>query len=588
MARTRELKVKITGDERDLSRALGRSDTVTSKWGRALSTFGKAAGLGLAGAGVAAVKFGLDFVEAAEESVKIGKQTEAVIKSTGGAAKVTADDVAELADRLSLKAGINDEVIQSGENVLLTFKNIRDEVGKGNDIFTQATTVALDMSVAMGQDLQSSVVQIGKALNDPIAGLTSLTRVGVQFTDQQKEQIKALVESGDVLGAQKIILAELTDQFGGSAEAQATASDKLKVAFGNVAEQIGMVLLPFVNQFSDWLMQKGIPFIRDELVPALQDFVSWVRDELVPALQDWWRWLSENVLPALQAVVEWLGKNDAALHILIGSLAALAAAYVAVQAAAVVAAIAAAAVWAAAALPVVALIALIAGALVVAYLLLEEPINYIRDHWRNAWNAMTGWATSAIRAVGNFFVSTFNRLRATASSVITAVVGFFTGLPGRVAGALGRVANLFGSAMSSAWRQVTGWVNRIVDAIWSIPSRIVGVAGAIKDKIAGALGGIDLTPGFDLPGFGGFLAEGGIVREPTLAVIGEKGPEAVVPLSREFGGPLGMGGHGGGPTVTVVIDRPIVADEREFRSMVRRAVNAGLAQGTINRRGVAL
>ena len=47
---------------------------------------------------------------------------------------------------------------------------------------------------------------VGKALNDPLKGLTALSRIGVQFTAQQQEQIKAMVEVGDVAGAQKIIL----------------------------------------------------------------------------------------------------------------------------------------------------------------------------------------------------------------------------------------------------------------------------------------------------------------------------------------------------------------------------------------------
>src|SRR5258708_1908746 len=81
--------------------------------------------------------------------------------------------------------------------------------------------------------------QLVKALNDPIHGVTSLMRVGVTFTAQQKEQIKTLVDTGHTMDAQKVILAELTKEFGGSAAAQATASDKAKVAWKNVEEQVG-------------------------------------------------------------------------------------------------------------------------------------------------------------------------------------------------------------------------------------------------------------------------------------------------------------------------------------------------------------
>ena len=57
--------------------------------------------------------------------------------------------------------------------------------------------------------MTNAAVLVGKALNDPKKGLTALRRVGVQFTDAQEDQIKALVKSGKTMDAQKIILREL-------------------------------------------------------------------------------------------------------------------------------------------------------------------------------------------------------------------------------------------------------------------------------------------------------------------------------------------------------------------------------------------
>jgi hypothetical protein len=71
----------------------------------------------------------------------------------------------------------------------------------------------------MGTSASGEAIRLGKALNDPIRGLTALTRVGVSFTDEQREQVKALQQSGDLMSAQKIILAELQQQFGGSGAA---------------------------------------------------------------------------------------------------------------------------------------------------------------------------------------------------------------------------------------------------------------------------------------------------------------------------------------------------------------------------------
>ena len=123
-------------------------------------------------------------------------QTNAVLKSTGGAANVTAKEVSSLAESLMQKSGVDDEAIASGENLLLTFTNIRNEAGKGNDIFNQATGVMLDMSVALGQDMKTSAIQVGKALNDPIKGMTALQRVGVSLHRRPEEDDQRMQESG--------------------------------------------------------------------------------------------------------------------------------------------------------------------------------------------------------------------------------------------------------------------------------------------------------------------------------------------------------------------------------------------------------
>lgn len=229
--------------------------------------------------GLAALAAGAAFAfRQFEDAENVTQQTAAVLESTGSAAKVTASQVEELADALSKKAGVDDEVIQAGENMLLTFKNIRNEVGKGNDIFDQTVKATLDVAAGMAAasgsaiDLKATSIQIGKAMNDPIAGMSALTRVGIQFTAQQQEQIKAMVESGNLMGAQKIILAELNSQFQGSAEAQKTASGAMRVAFENLAESIGEVLAPVIQTLVGWLTTLADWFTN--LPKGMQQFIT--------------------------------------------------------------------------------------------------------------------------------------------------------------------------------------------------------------------------------------------------------------------------------------------------------------------------
>jgi hypothetical protein len=271
--------------------AAGRS--AGARFGSVFKTAAKAGILGGLAVAATAVKLGSDAIGEAREAQKVGRLTAAVIKSTGGAAKVSEKRVGKLSERLSEMAGIDDEIVQGGANTLLTFKNIRNEAGKGNKVFDEATKAALNLSVGLGRDLTGTAIQVGKALNDPIRGVTALSRAGVQFSDQQKDQIKTLTESGDLLGAQKIILGELTTQFDGAAKSQANSSERLGVAFDNVKEKLGKALLPVLDDVAR--------FLRKEAIPAAEDFVGWFQDEGIPGIKtfaDEVKPLANKFLPA--------------------------------------------------------------------------------------------------------------------------------------------------------------------------------------------------------------------------------------------------------------------------------------------------
>jgi phage-related protein len=203
--------------------------------------------------------FASTITEATEAQASLA-QMEAALKSTGGAAGLSSQELQDYATQLQNITAFDDEAIQGAESLLLTFTNVK------GDIFKDATATILDMSQAMGQDLKSSSIQLGKALQDPIAGVGTLSRVGVQFSDSQKEMIKTLVESGDIMGAQKIILAELDKQFGGSAEAFAnTYAGKMQQfnnTMGNVKETIGSALLPIMTDFMTDVIVPMLPAVQ--------------------------------------------------------------------------------------------------------------------------------------------------------------------------------------------------------------------------------------------------------------------------------------------------------------------------------------
>jgi len=274
-------------------------------------------GLLAATGGATALAGGLAYsIKQAMDAQKIQAQLAAVLKSTGGAAGVTADMANDLANSLSGVTTFEDDAILSGENMLLTFTNI------GKDVFPAATQAMLDMSTATGQDLVSSSVQLGKALNDPIAGISALSRVGVTFTEDQKKMIEKMVEAGDVAGAQTVILEELGKEFGGSAKAAGeTFGGQLTIvknSLGNVAEEIGGALLPALSGF---VTTAVLPFVQtygpqlaawfgQNLPVAIAFLSNFFNTVLLPAITTIWTFLSTQLIPFLRdQVFPWLQVN---------------------------------------------------------------------------------------------------------------------------------------------------------------------------------------------------------------------------------------------------------------------------------------
>jgi hypothetical protein len=264
------ITISILTDAARARRELRETGDAADDLGKHVGGMGLAIGAGVAAGAAALFKLGADAWAAAEESAKIGRETERVIRTTGAAAWTGADAVGALAGAISDKTGADDEAVQSGANLLLTFTNVKNAVGDGNDVFDQATGLALDMATALGTDISGASIQLGKALNDPIKGITALSKAGVSFTAEQKQQIRTMVESGDVLGAQKVVLAELAKEFGGAAEAAGTPVDKLKVAIGNVQEELGAKLIPAVST--------AATFLLDRLGPAFEGATAFVSE----------------------------------------------------------------------------------------------------------------------------------------------------------------------------------------------------------------------------------------------------------------------------------------------------------------------
>lgn len=209
-------------------------------------------------------------------------QLNATLTSTNYAAGLSAQAISDMSEELHNMTTYADEDILSMQDVLLTFRNIK------GDTFKEASMAVLDLSAKLGGDLQSNAVKVGKALQDPIKGLTNLSRVGVQFSGEQVAMVKNLVKTGDVLGAQKIILKQLEEQYGGAAKAARDtlggALAALKNNFNdlfemNASAKFGKVT-DSVNALAEAMQTDAVQKFRNDLIDLAASGLTTVANAL--------------------------------------------------------------------------------------------------------------------------------------------------------------------------------------------------------------------------------------------------------------------------------------------------------------------
>lgn len=598
MAGARRLTVEILGDAKGVMGAFGEADKGASSLGDKFTEFGKKAAIafGAAAAGVGYLAKGA--LDAAYESQKVAAQTEAIIKSTGEAAGLTAKQVGKLSESLSLKTGVDDEQIQTSLNMLLTFKQVRNEVGKGNDVFNRASSLVLDLGNVFGST-DAAAMQLGKALSDPVKGVGALARAGVNFTAQQKDQIKALVESGKSLEAQKIILAEVESQVGGTAAATATNADRMRVAFGNIQEQVGGLLLPAFEQFAGFMVNNVTPAItavtdtfQEKGLSGVMQLVSdkfkqdgpKVAAALGDAFISAFNWIGETGLPLLgeklqelgKALVDWISPRIGPAINALGAFIATAANWIIDKG-----------------LPtLVDKLIILGGALVdwikpriapmlealgelllnIVTWIVTDAAPKIATQALRLVTALSGWVNQLLPEVlsglGQFVLD-----------VIRALPGLFVDLV-RLFGELGWK---LGKAMVGG---IADGLGALINSLGDLGRTIVnGIIGFINSSIIRRLNdALDFTISVpfgpdirvnppDIPGIP-YLAQGGIIQSPTLAVVGEAGPEAVVPLSQ-----AGQFGLGSGASINVYVQGSVTSErdlvETIYNGLLRKQKTGG-------------
>jgi hypothetical protein len=560
MAGTRKLTVEVLGDAKGVTGAFKQAGDGAEGLGTQFNEFGKKAALAFTGLTVGVGLFAKKAFDAGMESQKVFKQTEAIIKATGSAAGVTAGDIDKLATSISFATGQDDEMIMSSMNLLLTFKNLKNAAGEGNDIFNRTSKIMMDVANVFGST-DSAAKILGKALNDPANGLKALKKANVTFTDSEKAKIEAWQASGQLAKAQDYILGRLEKTVGGTAEATRSMSDVMKVAMENLNEEVGSFLIPIFERFAEVVVTKVIPVVKkfiDEQMPKMIAFFERLVDKIEPVI----RTIAEWLLPILKKLGDWMMDNKPVVAAFFGAIAG-----VAVIASIVAVGSAIAALFSPIVL-IIGAIALLAAGFTYAYThfevfrtIVDGVVRFVRDvavpaiviafQWlfqqaTAIFNGLSQWIQGwvlIIQGIIDVFLGVlrgdwsraWEGLKSIVHGILNGIVGLARAFLSPILGAFDVIWDALRAGMSGIFDGLAGIFKSAINKALDIVEQGLNFAIKILNK---ALDAIDVAAG-PWVNFGSIptvtipaLQNGGIVTMPTLALIAENGPEAVIPLDR--------------------------------------------------------
>ncbi len=473
------------------------ADDVTQETGRIGTILKTGVAVGAVAAGAALTAMATDAIAGARESAEIHRVLESQINNMGAAAKTAFGSATKFAEDYGKQIGRDDDDILKVINKLSTFPAAFGKGTLGAEGMRRATKAAFDLEAAGVGTAEGNIIGLGKALDNPIKGLTALSKSGVSFTEQQKEQITNYVEQGKLAEAQKVLLKGIETNAKGAAKQQADGLDRAKVALDGFAEGIATAALPYLDKFGNWFADKGIPAI-ERTVDAIGSFIGGFRgtsDEVNRFTEagDKVRATFDGVVavlknPAFQAFAGAIAAIVISMKIYSTTLAVIrtaTAAYAAVQAALNVVL---------AANPI-GLIILAIIALVAAIVILWKRSETFRKIVTGAFDAVWG----AIKAVWGWVKKNWPLLLAILTGPIGLAVRFVVKNFDRSKEKARDIKDKVKGIFKNAGSLLKGAGKNIVQGLWD---GISSLAGWLKDKILGFVAATIPGPVRDALGIG--------------------------------------------------------------------------------------
>lgn len=292
--------VTLVANTTKYASGLRRASQDTMSFGKLAANGFKMGATALVGLGVALARVVPNLAQMGAESRKADIQLKFMLENMQGISAATDKTIKRMglyADRVAKATGIDDENVKAVQKKILVFKSLRKTADDLTGTFNRTTMAALDLAAAGFGEAEQNAIKLGRILENPIKNMNALNRAGITFTETEQKKIRALVESGNLMQAQDLILKSIENRVGGLAEKSATPFEKMVQQFQEMGDTIGEAMLPHLEAMNDeiakWL---ATPQGKQDLQDIVDAFVNTAKaiNAVVGALIDLKKWWDEN------------------------------------------------------------------------------------------------------------------------------------------------------------------------------------------------------------------------------------------------------------------------------------------------------
>ena len=195
----------------------------------------------------------------------------------------------------------------------------------------------------------------------------------------------------------------------------------------------------------------------------------------------------------------------------------------------------------------------------------DEIVEVLKATWDKVWNAIKSVFDAVVSKVKEIFNSKLGWLLP--GGILMKAIEFLKDNWDKIWNGMKETVRMIVNPIIGFVNTIIRGINKMIDGVNTIEVKIPDWVPVIGGK--GFKFNIPKIP--EIP----TLAEGGIVRSPTLAMIGERGPEAVIPLGR------GGGSGGTGTTINIQILGPTYGFD-DFEDKIGEAITDGIRRGGLS------